>query len=89
MTGSERSEQEVDRENMATERVFMGEGGQWYFNVRGNQAQGPFATRPEAEQSLARHVDACRSRLEGGMAWPRPLKSVRLLRRLRPASGSG
>jgi hypothetical protein len=72
---------------MSTERVFLGEDGQWYFNVRGNQAQGPFATRHEAEQRLVRYVKACRKRVELGVSWPQSLKSVRLLRRLRPATG--
>jgi len=74
---------------MSTERVFLGEDGQWYFNVRGNQAEGPFATRHEAEQRLMGYVSACRKRVELGISWPRSTKSVRLLRRLLPAAGPG
>jgi len=71
---------------MSTERVFLGEDGQWYFNVRGNQANGPFASQHEAEQQLIRHVNLCRNRVEGGITWPQDLKPARLLRRLRPVS---
>jgi hypothetical protein len=76
-------------EIMSDERVFLGEDGQWYFNVRGNQANGPFPSKNDAEQQLLRHVHACRKRVEGGLAWPQDLRPTRLLRRLRPASRPG
>ena len=71
---------------MSIERVFLGEGGQWYFSVRGNQANGPFPSRHEAEQQLGRHVNACRNRVEGKLTWPQDLKPSRLFRRTRPES---
>jgi len=74
---------------MSKERVFLGEDGQWYFNVRGNQATGPFASRREAEQQLIRYVNACRNRVEGTVAWPQQLNPTRLLRRLRTVSRAG
>jgi len=83
------SEEEYQTHDMSTERVFLGEDGQWYFNVRGTQPNGPFNSQIEAEQQLIRHVNACRHRVEGTMAWPHQLNPSRLLRRLRPTSGSG
>lgn len=74
---------------MSSERVFLGEDGQWYFNVRGNQADGPYASQREAEQHLLRHVNACRQRVEGILPWPRQLHPARLLRRMRPVSRTG
>jgi len=74
---------------MSSDRVFLGEDGQWYFNVRGNQASGPFPSRQDAEQQLIRHVNACRRRVEGGALWPQELKPAHWFRRLRHEARTG
>jgi len=66
---------------MSRDRLYQLDDEQWYFNVRGNQAVGPFATQHEANQALSSHVNACRRRLESGFFWPRALNPSRLLRR--------
>jgi hypothetical protein len=71
---------------MATDRIFQGEDQQWYFNVRGNQAVGPFATSQLAAEALIRHVRTCKRRTELAVPWPRDWSPARLLRR--SASGA-
>lgn len=66
---------------MTTDRIFQGEDAQWYFNVRGNQAVGPFATFADAGNALDAHVKACKRRTDLTLAWPREWNPVRLLRR--------
>ena len=39
-----------------TDRIFQGEDDQWYFNVRGNQAVGPFGSFSDAGDALSAHV---------------------------------
>jgi len=69
---------------MSTDRIFQGEDQQWYFNVRGNQAVGPFGSFAEADDALKRHVHACVRRTQGGIGWPTQL-TPRLLRRPKAA----
>lgn len=66
---------------MNNDRIFEGEDQQWYFNVRGNQAVGPFASQTQAAEALARHVKTCRRRTEFVLPWPRDWNPARLLRR--------
>jgi hypothetical protein len=66
---------------MKTDRIFQGEDQQWYFNVRGNQAVGPFESLQSASDALARHVKACKRRTEFVLPWPRDWSPARLLRR--------
>jgi hypothetical protein len=66
---------------MATDRIFQGEDQQWYFNVRGNQAAGPFPSSQHAAEALARHVRTCKRRIELSVPWPRDWSPARLLRR--------
>jgi hypothetical protein len=66
---------------MTKERIFLGEDQQWYFNVRGNQAVGPFASFQEAGDALSRHVKTCKRRTEFALAWPSEWSPTRLLRR--------
>ncbi|MFW6092919.1 MAG: hypothetical protein ACODAC_03020 [Pseudomonadota bacterium] len=66
---------------MKTERIFQGEDQQWYFNVRGNQAVGPFASFGDAADALSEHVRTCKRRIDFAFAWPRGLSPTRLLRR--------
>ena len=66
---------------MQTDRIFQGEDQQWYFNVRGNQAVGPFASLQDADDALSRHVTTCKRRTELTSPWPRDWNPVRLLRR--------
>jgi len=54
-----------------TDRIFEAEEGGWYFNVRGNQSVGPFASFHQAESALGRHVSHCRNRLDIKVTWPR------------------
>jgi hypothetical protein len=71
---------------MATDRIFQGEDQQWYFNVRGNQAAGPYPSSQHAAEALARHVKVCKRRAEFTVSWPRDWRPTRLLRR--SASGA-
>jgi hypothetical protein len=71
---------------MSTDRIFQGEDQQWYFNVRGNQAVGPFVSLTEAEGALNRHVKSCVRRTQGGVGWPSQLTPSRLLRKPRAAA---
>lgn len=66
---------------MTTDRIFQGEDQQWYFNVRGNQAVGPFASAQLASDALTRHVRTCQRRIEFAVPWPREWRPSRLLRR--------
>lgn len=66
---------------MSRDRIYQLEDEQWYFNVRGNQSLGPFATHHEAHQALTAHVNNCRRRFESVLFWPRGLSPARLLRR--------
>ncbi len=70
---------------MSTDRIFQGEDQQWYFNVRGNQAIGPFESLAEADVALKRHVRNCVRRTQGGIVWPSQL-TPRLLRRPKAAA---
>jgi hypothetical protein len=63
------------------DRIFLGEDQQWYFNVRGNQAVGPFATSQAAAEALAEHVQSCKRRFELTLPWPNEWRSPRLFRR--------
>ena len=61
---------------MNTDRIYQGEDDHWYFNVRGNQAKGPFTSYADAEAALTRHVLDCRRPL-GGTVWPKPLRGLK------------
>ena len=41
---------------MSTDRIFQGDDQQWYFNVRGNHAVGPFISFSEADDALRRQL---------------------------------
>ncbi len=71
---------------MTTERIFQGEDQQWYFNVRGNQAAGPFPSFKDAADALARHVKVCKRRTDFTLPWPREWTPSRLLRRSQSAA---
>lgn len=71
---------------MTTDRIFQGEDQQWYFNVRGNQAVGPFASVQDAGDALRKHVKTCKRRTDFTLPWPRDWSPSRLLRR--PASAA-
>jgi hypothetical protein len=66
---------------MSTDRIFQGEDQQWYFNVRGNQAVGPFISFSEANDAMTRHVSECKRRTRAGISWPEQLTPGRMLRR--------
>jgi hypothetical protein len=66
---------------MMKDRIFLGEDQQWYFNVRGNQAAGPFASSEDAAVALMEHVKSCKRRTEFALAWPSEWTPTRLLRR--------
>lgn len=68
---------------MNTDRIYQGEDEHWYFNVRGNIAKGPFATRADAEASLTQHVRQWHRPL-GSSPWPRVLKVFGDTRRSEP-----
>ncbi|MFU8815990.1 MAG: DUF6316 family protein [Pseudomonadales bacterium] len=70
---------------MTKDRIFLGEDQQWYFNVRGNQAAGPFASKQEAGEALSKHVSTCKRRTEFALAWPSEWSPTRLLRRAQSA----
>ncbi len=63
------------------DRIFQGEDQQWYFNVRGNQAVGPFPSRGDAGDALTAHVRVCQRRTDAISPWPRDWSPARLLRR--------
>jgi hypothetical protein len=63
------------------DRIFLGEDQQWYFNVRGNQAVGPFASSQDAADALSKHVKSCKRRTELALPWPSEWHPARLLRR--------
>lgn len=71
---------------MSTDRIFQGEDQQWYFNVRGNQAVGPFASFADADDALKRHVHTCVRRTQAVALWPSQLTPSRLLRRPKAAA---
>jgi hypothetical protein len=62
-------------------RIFQGEDQQWYFNVRGNQAIGPFASMHDAGDALSTHVKTCKRRTDFTVPWPQEWNPARLLRR--------
>lgn len=64
-----------------TDRIFQGEDQQWYFNVRGNQAVGPFASLNDAGDALNAHVRICKRRTDFTLSWPQDWNPARLLRR--------
>ena len=66
---------------MNTDRIYQGENDQWYFNIRGSQAMGPYETYLEADRELTKHVSHYRSRTTLKVHWPRMLHPSRLLRR--------
>jgi len=66
---------------MDMDRIYQGQDAHWYFNVRGNQQMGPFATHFDAEQALTKHVDACTRRLHFGSLLPDVLSPLRARRR--------
>ena len=55
---------------MDSQRIYQGKDNQWYFDVRGNQAKGPYTTYRDADAALTHHVRQCRRRLDGSL-WPR------------------
>lgn len=63
------------------DRIFQGEDQQWYFNVRGNQAAGPFPSRGEAGAALTAHVRICQRRTDVTLPWLRDWNPAKLLRR--------
>jgi hypothetical protein len=63
------------------DRIFLGEDQQWYFNVRGNQAVGPFASSEAAADALTEHVRSCKRRIELTLPWPTEWRTLRLFRR--------
>ncbi len=64
-----------------TDRIFQGSDQQWYFNVRGNQAVGPFASFHDAGNALSTHVKTCKRRTDATAPWPSDWNPARLLRR--------
>ena len=48
---------------MDSDRIYQHNDDQWYFNVRGNQAMGPYATHLDASTALDKHVGACHRRV--------------------------
>lgn len=64
-----------------TDRIFQGEDQLWYFNVRGNQAIGPFASFSDAGDALSAHVRTCKRRTDFTLPWPQDWNPARLLRR--------
>lgn len=71
-----------------TDRIFQGEDQQWYFNVRGNQAVGPFASLSDAGDALRTHVRSCQRRMDITLPWPQEWNPARLLRRTSAARHS-
>ncbi len=71
---------------MPTNRIFQGEDQQWYFNVRGNHAVGPFISFREADDALNRHVSECKRRTRVGISWPEQLTPRRMLKRHKTAA---
>jgi len=70
---------------MSTDRIFQGEDRQWYFNVRGNHAVGPFISFSEANDAMIHHVSECKRRTRAGINWPEQLAPGRMLRRQKAA----
>lgn len=64
-----------------TDRIYQGEDQQWYFNVRGNQAVGPFASQHEAGAALRAHVKTCKRRTDFTLPWLQDWNPAKLLRR--------
>jgi hypothetical protein len=71
------------------DRIFLGEDQQWYFNVRGNQAIGPFVSSQAAADALSEHVRSCRRRVELTLPWPIEWRAPRLFRRQPAAAQNG
>ena len=69
---------------MNSDRLYQGDDELWYFNVRGNMSKGPFATRAEGEDALARHVRHWRGTTLSPNPWPRILKRFGEQRRSEP-----
>lgn len=65
---------------MNTDRIYQGEDECWYFNVRGNQARGPFPSQRDAEDALNVHVRQCHRPL-GRPVWPKHLRTLKFGRR--------
>lgn len=51
----------VSKERLA-ERI-VEKDGQWYFKVRNEQTEGPYACRADAEAALARFLRKCEGRM--------------------------
>jgi len=66
---------------MPSERIFKREDGRWYFHIRGNTSMGPYTSRREASDSMARYVESCRRQAELSFVWPRWLHMRHWLRR--------
>jgi hypothetical protein len=70
---------------VTNERIYQNDTGLWYFNVRGNQAMGPYQNRTEAQSMLIEHVAVYKRRLAPpANAWPRVMQLAGLLRRSQP-----
>ena len=63
------------------DRIYQGADGQWYFNVRGNQAKGPFESYHDAEGALEQFIDVCTGRVRWGIGWLKNLLPLPFKRR--------
>lgn len=58
-------EGEEDKTRFRSDRFFC-EDGQWFFTTREGGVQGPFESRPEAEQELEMYIHDLRQREKFG-----------------------
>ena len=68
---------------MASRRIFQDVNGDWYFRVRGNQAEGPYASAEEAQAALGEYVSRWNRRHMFGTRWLSLPKLSCMLRRRR------
>jgi hypothetical protein len=61
---------------MDMDRIYQGEDALWYFNVRGNQAKGPFESHSSAEIALRAHIRSCSRHIDVSRMLPKALTTV-------------
>lgn len=64
-----------------TDRIYQGQDESWYYHVRGNQRNGPYKSRIEAQQALDRQLAMWTGGTGPRAVWPRDWNPARFLRR--------
>jgi len=63
------------------ERIYLGDDEQWYYRARGNTSVGPFTSRQQAEEALAKQIRGWSGRAHPRSAWSREVKTPKIFRR--------